>query len=230
MFVFAKIKSGAFGDDEAAAQFVQRLEPGHPAAVFCMAVLGKSVWVGLSDGSVYVWRSDNKSRQRLRGIGAPSDGSSSATTHDPVRALCPVGKKMWIGAGCVSVWDANERQLEHELDNEPHDDSPISLLLHVPAADDNGVELVVSGSARSSSLVVWNAKTFKAMQKVSVSGERGPRHACLLGSLVIVDVGRFVVVRILFIFVVVLNVCVCLCLCVCVEFLVYCCYAVVAHR
>ena len=181
-------------------QFVQRLEPGHPASVLSLAVHGRSVWVGLSDGSVYVWRSDNKSRQRLRGIGAEADGVASGSLRfEPVRALCAVGRSMWIGAGELSVWDANDRSLEVKLDKETHDGAAITLLQFVPrasidsAASGDGGH-VVSGASRSSSLVVWDSATREPMQRVSVSGERGPRHVCLLGSLVVVDAGRFVVV------------------------------------
>jgi Tfp pilus assembly protein PilF len=111
-----------------ATQFVQRLEPGHPAAVHSMALHGRTVWVGLADGSVYTWRSDKKSRQRLLGLGPATDGAS--VTFEPVSAMCTVGAFVWVGGSKLTVWNAAERTLEATL--EEHNASAITLLQLIP--------------------------------------------------------------------------------------------------
>jgi hypothetical protein len=160
------------------------------------------VWVGLADGSVYTWRSDKKSRQRLLGIGPATDGAS--VTFEPVSAMCTVGAFVWVGGSKLTVWNAAERTLEATL--EEHNASPITVLQLIPPdsvlaqpvpatttprGNDGAGYRVVSGSLRASSLVVWDAERRVPLKRIAVHGERGPRRSCLLGPLLLIDAGRF---------------------------------------
>ena len=190
-------------DDDLAAtatQFLQRLEPGHPAKVMAMTLHGRTLWVGLADGSVYTWRSDKKSRQRLLGLGPSNDG---APASEPINAMCAVGACVWVGGSKLTVWNALERTLEATL--EEHNGMAITVLQVIapesaaaaapatttPRGNDGAGYRVVSGSLRASSLVVWDAERRIPLMRIAVHGERGPRRSCVLGSFLIIDSGRF---------------------------------------